>query len=75
MKAKLIFDLDDLDDRLSHSRAVNADKAYSALCDITMELRRLRKYGDKEDVNIDELEDKILNIINENGINLDKDYQ
>jgi len=75
MKGILEFNLDDSDEKLSHVRAVKADNAYRALYEITMELRKLRKYGEKEEVNIEELEEKIHEIIGECGVSLDEEYK
>lgn len=76
MNATLIFNLDSIDERLSHLRAINADHAYSALYEIKELLRQYRKYGvakmEQEDL-IDFIEENVLNIINEK-VNLDREY-
>ena len=61
MEATLKFNLDDYDDKLSHLKAVHAEKMYSCLWEIMHNGRK--RTEDKEDVF-----QEILNIINENNL-------
>lgn len=78
-KGKLEFDLNDSDDKESFNRAVNADKAYRALYELSVFLRNERKYGPtiegpEEEVVIF-IEDKFHEIMQDCGIDLSEDYR
>jgi hypothetical protein len=73
MKAKLIFNLPE--DQNEWENAINGNAMYSALWDISQELRTLWKY---EELNEDEwkiverIRNKFFDILQENNINLNK---
>lgn len=71
MKAILEFNLEDSQDRLAHLRCTKAMEAYLVIHDFSEELRRLRKYHESEDVNIEELSKKFFEILEDRDINLD----
>lgn len=81
VQATLTFNLEDYDAKQAHIRAVKADKAYSALHEITQLLRKYRKYDlpDKlaglsnQDL-IEDLEEEIHKLIQDATINLDEEY-
>ena len=73
MKAKLTFNLPD--DQHDFDLAVQSGKMYSALWDISQELRKLWKYEElsEEEWNmVERIRDKFYEILDENQIKLDK---
>jgi len=69
MKAQLIFDLIDLDDRLKHQRAILADDIMSVIWDMDQWLRSEIKYNEKP---YQEVRDFLHEMLRDEGINLDK---
>jgi hypothetical protein len=69
MKAQLIFDLIDLDDRLKHQRAILADDMMSVIWDMDQWLRSEIKYNEKP---YQEVRDFLHEMLRDEGINLDK---
>ena len=80
MKAKLQYDLNDFDDRMSHLRAVKSMDMASALFDITRNLRKKiqNRYEDIDNTHndvfdgIDAVFDEIYNILEDNSIDIDE---
>ena len=73
MKATLEFNLPD--DQHEFDLAVQGGKMYSALWDISQDLRKLWKYEElsEEEWNmVERIRDKFYEILNEHQINLDK---
>jgi len=73
MKAKLTFNLPD--DQHDFDLAIQSGKMYSALWDISQELRKLWKYeelNDDEWKMVERIRDKFHEILSEHNINLDK---
>ena len=79
MKAKLQYDLNDPDDRMAHLRAVKSLDMASALFEITRNLRNrvIRRFEDDEKEydefdGIEEVFDRIYEILGDNGIDIDE---
>ena len=79
MKAKLQYDLNDPDDRMAHLRAVKSLDMASALFEITRNLRKrvIRRFEDDEKEydefdGIEEVFDRIYEILGDNGIDIDE---
>ena len=73
MKAKLTFNLPD--DQHEFDIAIQGSKMYSALWDISQELRTLWKYeelSEEEWKMVERIRDKFYEILDENQIKLDK---
>jgi len=73
MKAKLTFQLPE--DQAEFDFAVQGSKMYSALWDISQELRQLWKYEELKDDEfkmVERIRDKFHEILDENQIRLDK---
>ena len=73
MKATLEFNLPD--DQHEFDLAIQSGKMYSALWDISQELRKLWKYeelNDDEWKMVERIRDKFYEILGDNQINLDK---
>ena len=73
MKARLTFNLPD--DQHEFDLAVQSGKMYSALWDISQELRTLWKYeelNDDEFKIVEKIRDKFYEILGDNQITLDK---
>lgn len=73
MKAKLEFNLPD--DQHDFDLAIQGSKMYSALWDISQELRKLWKYeelNDDEWKMVERIRDKFYEILDDNQIKLDK---
>jgi len=73
MKARLTFNLPD--DQHEFDLAVQSGKMYSALWDISQELRTLWKYeelSEEEWKMVERIRDKFYEILDENQIKLDK---
>ena len=73
MKAKLIFDLNDADDRQAHLRAIKALELCLVINEITSILRKYRKHVDmtEEQHNLfNKLDDEIIEAIYSRDINL-----
>ena len=73
MKAKLTFNLPE--DQAEFDFAIQGGKMYSALWDISQELRTLWKYeelNDDEWKMVERIRDKFYEILDENQIKLDK---
>jgi hypothetical protein len=78
MKANLEFNLNEIDERDAHIRAVKADNAYRALYEISELFRRYRKYGrdpQTQEELIYSLETEIADIIISNTIILQDEYK
>jgi len=76
MKAKLIFDLNDIDDRVAHDRAVKSLDMTIALWDIDQYLRSNIKYAsdDTPDNVVDtyqKVRDEFHRILNSKNIDID----
>ena len=77
--AILKFNLDDPDSSAKFKRAVNADGAYHAVYEIFQEFRKILKYNEdkysEETLEvIEKLREDCALTLNENGIDLDRDY-
>jgi hypothetical protein len=80
MKAKLQYDLNDFDDRMSHLRAVKSMDMASALFDITRNLKKKieNRYEDIDNTNndvfdgIDAVFYEIYEILESHNINIDE---
>ena len=79
MKAKLEYDLNDFDDKMAHLRAVKSLDMASALFEITQNLRKkvIRRFEDDEKEydefdGIQEVFDRIHEILEDNNINIDE---
>ena len=73
MKARLTFNLPD--DQAEFDFAMQGSKMYSALWDISQELRKLWKYeelSEEEFKIVERIRDKFYEILDENQIKLDK---
>lgn len=73
MKATLEFNLPE--DQHEFDLAIQGSKMYSALWDISQELRRLWKYeelSEEEWKMVERIRDKFYEILGDNQINLDK---
>ena len=73
MKAKLTFNLPE--DQADFDFAMQGSKMYSALWDISQELRTLWKYeelSDEEFKMVERIRDKFYEILNDSQISLDK---
>ena len=73
MKAKLTFNLPE--DQAEFDFAMQGSKMYSALWDISQELRTLWKYeelSDQEFKMVERIRDKFYEILNDSQISLDK---
>lgn len=73
MKAKLTFDLPE--DKYEWENVVNANNMYCAIWEIQQEIRRVWKYGELTEGQfeiVQQIYDKVNEIINENNINLNK---
>ena len=73
MKARLTFNLPE--DQAEFDFAVQGSKMYSALWDISQELRQLWKYEELKDDEfkmVERIRDKFHEILDENQIKLDK---
>lgn len=71
MKAKLTFNLPE--DQHEWENAVNANNMYLALCEIQQEIRVLWKYGElpaEQFEIVEQIYDKVNDIINENNLNI-----
>jgi hypothetical protein len=73
MQANLIFNLDDVDDRVAHYRAFKAMDMALALSEIAAELRRLYKYGGDEvhQETVEQIRSKFYAILEDNVLDLD----
>ena len=76
MKAKLVFDLNDPDDRIQHQRMLKSTDMQIALWDISQELRSKVKYApDDMDENAlkayDEIREYFYSKLNEYNIDLE----
>lgn len=75
MKAKLIFDLDDIDDMVNYKRCVKSQDMAFALFEITRNLKKKCSYGVEKMDGVDALEyifDKIYDEIELNNIIIDE---
>ena len=73
MKARLTFNLPD--DQAEFDFAMQGSKMYSALWDISQELRKIWKYeelSEEEFKIVERIRDKFYEILDENQIKLDK---
>ena len=73
MKAKLTFNLPE--DQVEFDFAIQGSKMYSALWDISQELRKIWKYeelSEEEFKMVEKIRDKFYEIPDENQIKLDK---
>ena len=66
MKAALEFNLPD--DDLQHQQAVNAPGMALALWDFDQWLRSEQKYADREQIEVDELREKLREVMGEYGL-------
>lgn len=76
MKAILEFNLDDLDDRMAHLRAVNSLNLVLTISEISEYLRKEYKYEEGysqiEFELIKKIREKVLNILIDNNIDLEQ---
>lgn len=72
MKVKIIFKLPE-DDR-EHKLAIDSEKLFSALWDVSLYLRKITKYSDEEEIKREIVKNMFYEILEENDINLDN-YQ
>lgn len=80
MKAKLVYDLNDPDDRMAHMRAVKSLDMASALFEITRNLKKLieHRFENTDNTNNDVFDginavfDEIYDILEDNNINIDE---
>ena len=79
MEAKLVYDLNDPDDRMAHMRAVKSLDMASALFDITRNLRKQVERRFEDDTTeydsfdvIQEVFDRIYEILGDNNIDIDE---
>ena len=71
----LKFNLADIESELAFHRAVNANDAYGALWNVSQMLRDIRKHGEEPRATVaEEIEKKFYEILNDEGINLDRDW-
>lgn len=73
MKAQLVFNLADIDDKEMFDMACKASKAFNALYEISMYFREIRKYSQRSTTELevfDEAETKFYEIINSNDISI-----
>lgn len=68
MKAKLIFDLSDYDEKKDFERAIKADKLSLALFDLEQWARQIDRKTDRSSVDIEEVRDKIHELKTEYGL-------
>lgn len=71
MKAKLIFDLSDPDDRIEHQHAMNGSRLACAIHDYDQWLRAVAKYEGKEKIDIGEARSKLRDFIEGQGLVFD----
>jgi hypothetical protein len=71
MKAKLIFDLDIIDDVVAYERCNKALDISLALWDFSNKLRSIAKYGEGED-DVESISKNFYDILEEYNINLEK---
>jgi hypothetical protein len=72
MRAKLIFDLDNMDDLAAYERCNKSLDISLALWDFSNKLRSISKYGSEEENNIDGISKAFYEILEEYNINLEK---
>lgn len=77
MKAKLIFDLDDLDDKTSHLRCIKSLDLSLALYSISEKFRELRRASESsdEETKNEFTSDMFYEILSSYGIDLDEMVQ
>lgn len=71
MRAKLIFDLDSMDDLAAYERCNKSLDMSLALWDFSQKLRSISKYGTGEE-NVDSISKDFYEILEEYNINLEK---
>ena len=71
MRAKLIFDLDSMDDLAAYERCNKSLDIALALWDFSNKLRTISKYGSGEE-SIDDISKEFYEILEEYNINLEK---
>ena len=77
MKATLHFNLEDEQDKKAFRRASKADNTYSILWDLSMELRRLRKYcelSEEKSAMLEEISEFFHNQLNEHNVDFDQEW-
>lgn len=67
MRTTLEFS-DTPDDKLALKRAQRADKYLHSLYEICDEIRKRRKYGEQDNISLEELSSLVHNIMQDNGI-------
>lgn len=78
MKAKLEFDLNDPDDRMSHLRAVKSLDMASALFEITRLKKQVERRFESETTECDSFDaiqdvfDRIYQVLSDNNIDIDE---
>lgn len=72
MRAKLIFDLDNIDDAVAYERCNKSSDIAFALWDFSNKLRSIEKYGSGEDDNVESISKSFYEILEEYNINLEK---
>jgi hypothetical protein len=71
MRAKLIFDLDNIDDTVAYERCNKSLDIALALWDFSNKLRSISKYGDGEE-DVESISKIFYEILEEYNINLEK---
>jgi len=71
MRAKLIFDLDNMDDVAAYERCNKSLDLALALWDFSQKLRSISKYGSGEE-DIESISKDFYEILEEHNINLEK---
>jgi hypothetical protein len=72
MRAKLIFDLDNMDDLAAYERCNRSLDMSLALWDFSQKLRSISKYGSGEEDDIESISKSFYEILEEHNINLEK---
>ncbi|NBP66310.1 MAG: hypothetical protein EBU66_16875 [Bacteroidetes bacterium] len=76
MKAKLEFDLEDSEDRMSHMRCVKATDMASILFEMSTNARKRitmgSEYGEEYYKGVDDVFNKLRELMNERNINIDE---
>jgi cytidylate kinase len=72
MKATLEFNLDDPDDRRAHMRCVKATDMAISLWEITRIRRKMEKEDNEALYNVDYMNARIYDVLENNQINLDE---
>ena len=72
---KITYEFDTCSENYDHHELItyqNAQKMLSTLSDITNQLRQWYKYDERGSIPVDEIYDKIWDIINDNNVSLEE---